>query len=187
MTQRIFGITGWKNSGKTTLTEKLVAELVRRGWKVSTVKHAHHDFDIDKEDTDSFRHRQAGATEVAIVSSRRWALMHELRTEEEPPLAAILARMAPADLIVVEGYKHESHKKIEARRRDAKSREPLSIHDPNIVAVAADTPQPGEALPVFGLDNISAIADFVENTMELPQRQAPGRFSGESSSTPRLG
>lgn len=170
MTQRIFGITGWKNSGKTTLTEKLVAELVRRGWKVSTVKHAHHDFDIDKEGADSFRHRQAGATEVAVVSGRRWALMHELRDEEEPPLAAVLERMAPADIIIVEGYKREGHRKIEARRREARNREPLSPSDPNIVAVAADAPQPDEALPVFDLDDVRAIADFVERATGLPQR-----------------
>jgi molybdopterin-guanine dinucleotide biosynthesis protein B len=171
MTQRIFGITGWKNSGKTTLTEKLVAELVRRGWRVSTVKHAHHDFDIDKEGADSFRHRQAGATEVAVVSGRRWALMHELRDEEEPPLAAILGRMAPADLVIVEGYKREGHRKIEARRREAKSQERLSAGDPNIVAVAADGPQSGETLPVFDLDDVAAIADFVEGALDLPQRQ----------------
>jgi molybdopterin-guanine dinucleotide biosynthesis protein B len=164
---RIFGVTGWKNSGKTTLTEKLVAELVRRGWLVSTVKHAHHDFDIDKEGADSFRHRQAGATEVAIVSGRRWALMHELRDEEEPPLAAILQRMAPADIVIVEGYKREAHRKIETRRREAKSREPLSPSDPNIVAVAADSAQADETLPVFDLDDIAAIADFVERDAGL--------------------
>jgi molybdopterin-guanine dinucleotide biosynthesis protein B len=168
MTQRIFGITGWKNSGKTTLTEKLVAELVRRGRRVSTVKHAHHDFDIDKEGADSFRHRQAGATEVAVVSNRRWALMHELREEEEPPLAAILERMAPADIVIVEGYKREAHRKIEARRRDARSQDRLSAGDPNIVAVAADGPQPGETLPVFDLGDVAGIADFVERTLDLP-------------------
>ena len=165
--RRVFGITGWKNSGKTTLAEKLVAELVRRGWTVSTVKHAHHDFDIDKEGADSFRHRQAGATEVAIVSGRRWALMHELRDEEEPKLTEILARMAPADIVIVEGYKREAHRKIEARRREAKNREPLSAGDPNIVAVAADSAQPGESLPVFDLDDVDAIADFVERESGL--------------------
>jgi len=167
MTSRVFGITGWKNSGKTTLTEKLVAELVRRGWRVSTVKHAHHEFDIDKEGTDSFRHRQAGATEVAVVSGRRWALMHELRDEEEPALDAILSRLAPADIVIVEGYKREGHRKIETRRLDARDRTPLSASDPNIVAVAADFPQEGEALPVFDLDDIAAIADFVERASEL--------------------
>lgn len=164
---RIFGVTGWKNSGKTTLTEKLVAELVRRGWRVSTVKHAHHDFDIDKPGADSYRHRQAGATEVAIVSGRRWAVMHELHDEEEPPLAAILERMAPADIVIVEGYKREAHRKIEARRSEAKNREPLSPSDPNIVAVAADSAQPGETLPVFDLDSVAAIADFVERESGL--------------------
>lgn len=162
MTDRVFGITGWKNSGKTTLTEKLVSELTRRGWTVSTVKHAHHDFDIDKEGTDSFRHRAAGAMEVAIVSGRRWALMHELRGEAEPSLGAILARLAPCDLVLVEGYKREPHRKIETRRLDAKDAAPLSASDSNIVAVAADHPVSGEAVPVFGIDDLDAIADFVE-------------------------
>lgn len=165
--RRVFGITGWKNSGKTTLTEKLVAELVRRGWTVSTVKHAHHDFDIDKPDTDSFRHRQAGAMEVAIVSGRRWALMHELRNEDEPSLDDILSRLAPSDIVLVEGYKREAHKKIEARRLEAKDRTPLSINDPNIVAIAADFKVEGETLPVFDLDDTKSMADFVERATGL--------------------
>ncbi|HEV2503800.1 MAG TPA: molybdopterin-guanine dinucleotide biosynthesis protein B [Mesorhizobium sp.] len=167
MSNRVFGITGWKNSGKTTLTEKLVTELVRRGRRVSTVKHAHHDFDIDKEGADSFRHRQAGASEVAIVSGRRWALMHELRGEEEPKLADILARLAPADIVIVEGYKRENHFKIEARRANAKDRTPLAPSDPSIVAVAADHPQANETLPVFDLDDIASIADFIERRVGL--------------------
>ncbi len=162
MKGHVLGITGWKNSGKTTLTEKLVAEMVRRGWRVSTVKHAHHDFDIDKEGTDSFRHRQAGATEVAIVSDRRWALMHELRGEQEPALEAVLARLAPADLVLVEGYKRETHKKIELRRLGARDHSPLSKGDPNIIAIAADHAVEGSDLPVFDLDDIPSIADFVE-------------------------
>jgi len=165
--RRVFGITGWKNSGKTTLTEKLVTELVARGWTVSTVKHAHHDFDIDKPGADSFRHRQAGATEVAIVSDRRWALMHELRNENEPTLDAILARLAPSDIVLVEGYKREAHKKIEARRLEAKDRTPLSASDPNIVAVAADFEVEGEHLPVFDLNDTKSIADFVERSTGL--------------------
>ncbi|WP_379071578.1 molybdopterin-guanine dinucleotide biosynthesis protein B [Mesorhizobium sp. UC22_110] len=167
MTNPVFGITGWKNSGKTTLTEKLVAELVRRGWRVSTVKHAHHDFDIDKEGADSFRHRQAGASEVAIVSGRRWALMHELRGEEEPKLADILERLGPADIVIVEGYKRENHLKIEARRTGAKDRTPLAPSDPSIVAVAADHPQANETLPVFDLDDVASIADFIERRVGL--------------------
>ncbi len=162
MTRRVFGITGWKNSGKTTLTERLVAELTARGWRVSTVKHAHHDFDIDQQGTDSFRHRQAGASEVPLVSGRRWALMHELRGEAEPTLETILARLADSDIVLVEGYKREAHQKIETRRVDAKDTAPLSASDPNIVAIAADRPQPWESLPVFDLDDVSAIADFIE-------------------------
>ncbi|MCA0046162.1 molybdopterin-guanine dinucleotide biosynthesis protein B [Mesorhizobium sp. B283B1A] len=167
MNRRVFGITGWKNSGKTTLTEKLVAEFVRRGWKVSTVKHAHHDFDIDKPGADSFRHRQAGATEVAIVSGNRWALMHELRGEDEPPLDGILSRLAPCDIVLVEGYKRESHRKIETRRLEAKDRTPLSASDPNIVAVAADFAIADKNLPVFALDDVKSIADFIERTTGL--------------------
>jgi molybdopterin-guanine dinucleotide biosynthesis protein B len=162
MSRRVFGITGWKNSGKTTLTEKLVGELVRRGWRVSTVKHAHHDFDIDKPGADSFRHRQAGATEVAIVSGNRWALMHELRGENEPPLEGILSRLAPCDIVLVEGYKRESHSKIETRRLEAKDRTPLSADDPNIVAIAADFAVTDESLPVFDLGDVKSIVDFIE-------------------------
>lgn len=167
MNRRVFGITGWKNSGKTTLTEKLVAELVRRGWKVSTIKHAHHDFDIDKPGADSFRHRQAGATEVAIVSGNRWALMHELRGEDEPTLEAILSRLAPSDIVIVEGYKREAHRKIETRRMEAKDRTPLSASDPNIVAIASDFAVENNNLPVFDLDDTKSIADFVERTTGL--------------------
>ena len=167
MNRRVFGITGWKNSGKTTLTERLVAELVRRGWNVSTVKHAHHDFDIDKPGADSFRHRQAGATEVAIVSGKRWALMHELRGEDEPTLEAILSRLAPCDIVLVEGYKREAHDKIETRRLEASDRAPLSANDPHIVAIAADFAVPGESLPVFDLDDTKSIADFIERRTGL--------------------
>ena len=167
MNRRVFGITGWKNSGKTTLTERLVAELVRRGWNVSTVKHAHHDFDIDKPGADSFRHRQAGATEVAIVSGKRWALMHELRGEDEPTLEAILSRLAPCDIVLVEGYKREAHDKIETRRLEARDRAPLSANDPHIVAIAADFAVPGERLPVFDLDDTKSIADFIEHRTGL--------------------
>lgn len=167
MNRRVFGITGWKNSGKTTLTEKLVAELVRRGRKVSTVKHAHHDFDIDKPGADSFRHRQAGATEVAIVSGNRWALMHELRGEDEPPLEGILSRLAPCDIVLIEGYKRESHRKIETRRLEAKDRAPLSADDPNIVAIAADFAVTDESLPAFDLDDVKSIVDFIERATGL--------------------
>lgn len=173
MMQKVFGITGWKNSGKTTLTERLVAEFVRRGLRVSTVKHAHHSFDIDRDGTDSFRHRAAGAHEVAIVSHGRWALMHELRDEEEPPLAQILPRLAPCDLVLVEGYKREPHPKIEARRQGARDTAPLSANDPAIVAVAADHPQPMETLPVFDLDDVASIADFIATAMHVGPAPKP--------------
>ena len=165
--RRVFGITGWKNSGKTTLTEKLVAEFTRRGFRVSTVKHAHHDFDIDREGADSHRHRLAGATEVAVVSGRRWALMHELRGEDEPKLDEILARLAPCDLVLVEGYKRENHPKIETRRLAAKDTAPLTRSDPQIRAIASDHPVEGETVPVFRIDDIEAIADFIAGAIGL--------------------
>ena len=157
----VFGVTGWKNAGKTTLVERLVAEFVRRGWRVSTVKHAHHEFDIDHEGRDSYRHRKAGASEVAIVSSRRWALIHELEGESEPPLQEVLARLSPCDLVIVEGYKREGHKKIEVRRKDAKEVTPLAPTDGSIIAVASDTRITDTALPVFDVDDARAIADFI--------------------------
>lgn len=167
MTQRIFGFTGWKNSGKTGLTVRVVRELTERGWRVSTVKHAHHAFDIDKEGTDSYRHREAGATEVAIVSGSRWALMHELRDETEPDFNAVLARLSPCDLVIVEGYKRESHPKLETRRREALDQTSLAGTDPTIVAIAADYPVDDADVPVFHLDDTTAIADFVEHTTGL--------------------
>ncbi|QND53414.1 molybdopterin-guanine dinucleotide biosynthesis protein B [Phyllobacterium sp. 628] len=167
MTHRIFGITGWKNSGKTTLTVKLVTELIRRGWKISTIKHAHHDFDIDKEGTDSWRHRKAGAGEVAIVSDHRWALMHELADENEPSLDEIIARFSPCDLVLVEGYKREGHKKIETRRRDGRAGDPLAPHDPTIVAVASDFTIEDSAIPVFDLNDVDGLADLIEREMNL--------------------
>ncbi len=165
-----FGISGWKNSGKTGLTVRLVEELTTRGYRISTVKHAHHDFDIDKPGADSFRHREAGAGEVAIVSGARFAIMHELRDEAEPALAEILSRMAPCDLVLVEGYKREAIPKIELRRQASKSCEPLAPNDPYIVAIAADHPIEKQALPVFDLDDTVAIADFVIQASGLPKR-----------------
>lgn len=166
MTGYVVGIAGWKNSGKTTLTVKLVAELSRRGWRVSTIKHAHHDADIDREGTDTFRHRQAGASEVILATGRRWALVHELRDEEEPSLDDLLARLAPCDLVVVEGFKRGSHSKIETRRREARDDAPLPA-SANVVAIAADHPVADAAVPVFALDAIPTIADFVETAAGL--------------------
>ena len=166
---RVIGIAGWKNSGKTTLTERLVAELSARGFHVSTVKRAHHDADVDREGTDSFRHRRAGAREVMLVTPDRWALMHELRDEDEPPLEALLARMTPCDLVVVEGFKGGPHPKIEVRRMAAKDRSPLPA-SANVVAIAADHAVGNGAVPVFDLDAVSSIADFVETCTGLQHR-----------------
>lgn len=163
----VFGVTGWKNSGKTTLVTRLVSEFTRRGYDVSTVKHAHHAFDIDKPETDSFRHREAGAREVMIVSGHRWALMHELRSEAEPPLAAALARLSPCDLILVEGYKREGHPKLEARRRDAARTDPLAPGDSSIVAVAADHDADPDGRPLFQLDDVDGLADFIAQHVRL--------------------
>ncbi|WP_412048826.1 MULTISPECIES: molybdopterin-guanine dinucleotide biosynthesis protein B [unclassified Hoeflea] len=161
MIQRVFGITGWKNSGKTTLTCRLVEEFTRRGFRIATVKHAHHMFDVDQEGTDSHRHRLAGAGEVAIVSGQRWAIMHELGETDEPSLQDMLARLSPCDLVLIEGYKRESHPKIEARRLAASDRTPLADNDANICAIAADHPVPDATIPVFALDDISGIADMI--------------------------
>jgi len=161
MSQRVFGVTGWKNSGKTTLTCKLVEEFTRRGFRVATVKHAHHAFDIDHEDTDSYRHRQAGAAEVVIASSRRWAIMHELGEAKEPSLDDMLAKLSPCDLVLIEGYKRDSHPKIEARRLAASDRARLSENDASIRAIAADHAVDDATIPVFALDDINGIADMI--------------------------
>lgn len=153
--QRVFGVTGWKNAGKTTLVERLVAEFVRRGWRVSTIKHAHHEVDIDRPGADSFRHRLAGATEVALVGGRRYAIMRE---QAEPSLAEVLERLAPADLVLIEGYKREAHPKIEVRAGKVES---LAVADPNIVAIAADARPTETHVPWFRRDDIAAIADFI--------------------------
>ena len=165
--KKIFGIAGWKNSGKTGLAVRLVAEFTRRGYSISTIKHAHHDFDIDKVGADSYRHRQAGAHEVTIVSGTRFAIMHELRGEPEPGFDEILARIAPCDLVLVEGYKREPIPKIEARRLESANREPLAPQDPHIVAIAADHTVADERLPVFDLDDTTAIADFIASVVGL--------------------
>ena len=165
MKQNVIGITGWKNSGKTTLVEKLVTHFAGLGFKVATVKHAHHEFDIDHEGTDSYRHRKAGAQETAIVSARRWALMHELEAEGEPPLAEVLARLSPCDLVIVEGYKREGHAKIEVRRSLCEPK--LAPDDASIIAVASNQPTGDASLPMFSLDDAPAIARFILQRFSL--------------------
>ncbi len=166
-TPPVFGVTGWKNTGKTTLVTRLVAEFTARGYTVSTIKHAHHNFDIDQKGRDSYKHRHAGAQEVALVSGNRWALMHELRGADEPKLDDVIGKLSACDLILIEGYKRESHPKIESRRVEGKSSEPLAPKDPAIVAIASDTPLPNETLSVFNIDNVVAIADFIADYVKL--------------------
>lgn len=156
----IYGVTGWKNTGKTHLMERLVNELVARGLTVSTVKHAHHDTETDLPGTDSYRHRQAGAREVLLSSPRRWALLHELRDAPEPPLDDLLARLAPVDLVLIEGYKAAPHPKIEAHRQAA-ARDILALTNPTMRAVASDSHPVGLPCPVLPLDDTRAIADFI--------------------------
>jgi molybdopterin-guanine dinucleotide biosynthesis protein B len=156
---RIIGLAGWSGYGKTTLLTKLLPRLIARGLAVSTVKHAHHAFDIDQPGKDSHSHRMAGATEVLAGSANRWALVHELRGAAEPTLRELLAKLAPVDLVIVEGYKREPHPKLEVHR--AEIRKPLlQPDDPHIVAIASDQPMTA-AVPVVSLDDIEAIADIV--------------------------
>jgi molybdopterin-guanine dinucleotide biosynthesis protein B len=157
---RIIGLAGWSGSGKTTLVTKAIPRIVARGVKVSTLKHAHHDFDIDKPGKDSHAHRVAGATEVLIGSARRWALMHELRTEAEPALATLLRRLSPVDLVIIEGYKSAPHPKLEVHRSSV-GKPLLFPGDPAIVAIASDTPLPAATVPVVDIDDIERIVDIL--------------------------
>lgn len=166
MTQKVIGVAGFKNAGKTTLVEKLVVALTQAGYRISTVKHAHHAFDMDHEGRDSFRHRKAGATEVAVVSASRWAIIHELRHEAEPSLAAILAKLAPCDLVIVEGYKRDGHDKIEVRNVELNHAE-LAGDDPTIIAIAANGIVVDAPVPVFDRDGVAALTKFIIRHMEL--------------------
>jgi molybdopterin-guanine dinucleotide biosynthesis protein B len=158
----IVAIVGWKKSGKTTLTVRLVAELVGRGHRVATVKHAHHKFQIDDAETDSARHRRAGAHQVAVVSAERIAMIKELGAEPEPDFADVVAMLDPCDLIVVEGYKTALVPKIEARRTQSSSRDPLAPDDAGVIAIATDHPTEASGRPVYALDDISGLADLIE-------------------------
>ncbi|MEP0322111.1 MULTISPECIES: molybdopterin-guanine dinucleotide biosynthesis protein B [Hyphomicrobiales] len=167
MTANVVGVTGWQNSGKTTLVTKLIGELRRRGYRVASVKHAHHDFDIDHEGTDSYRHRAAGASEVLLVSARRWALIHELGKEREPSLDEILRKLAPSDFVVVEGYKREPIPKIEVRRRNAAQRVPLAPEDPYVIGIVTDYPCEAAIRPVFDIIDITGITELVLSHFHL--------------------
>jgi molybdopterin-guanine dinucleotide biosynthesis adapter protein len=170
MMQKVIGVCGFKNAGKTTLVERLVTELTARGYVISTVKHAHHDFDLDQEGRDSFRHRKAGASEVAVVSQKRLAILLEFRDRPAPPLGEVLARLKPCDLVIVEGYKRDSHDKIEVRNLDL-PHPPLAGDDPTIVAIAASGVVENAPVPVFDRDAVQALAQFIISHMKL-QRSA---------------
>ena len=157
---RVIGIAGWSGAGKTTLLAKVIPRLTVRGLRVSTVKHAHHGFDVDQPGKDSHTHRMAGATEVLVSSATRWALVHELRGAAEPTLADLLAKLAPVDLVIVEGFKHGAHPKLEVYRA-AVGKPLLHPDDPHIVAVASDAPVPTARVPVVALDDVEAVADMM--------------------------
>ena len=157
---KVFGIAGWSGSGKTTLMVAVLPLLVRSGLRVSTMKHTHERVDLDQPGKDSYRHRAAGAGEVMLVSSSRWALMHELHGEEEPPLDALLARMTPVDLLLVEGFKAYPHPKLEVHRPTL-GKPLLCQHDPSIVAVASNGTLTGIGVPMLPLDDADAIARFI--------------------------
>ncbi len=156
----LFGIAGYKNSGKTTLVERLVREISARGLKVSTIKHAHHNFDVDQKGRDSHRHRVAGAQEVAVVSANRWALIHELRGAEEPGLEDIAGKLAPCDLVIVEGYRDGPQPKIEIRNVEL-DHPKIAERDDKVLAIAANGPVEDTVLPVFDRDDIASIVDFI--------------------------
>jgi molybdopterin-guanine dinucleotide biosynthesis adapter protein len=167
----IVGIAGWKKSGKTTLVTRLITEFTARGLKVATVKHAHHDFQIDEGETDSARHRRAGAGQVAVVSSKRWAVINELEGDLEPTLDEVISWIGPCDLIIVEGYKSATIPKIEVRRSGAVSQVPLAGEHPSVRAIAADYNIDDKQLPVFALDDVSGIADFIAATVGVTARR----------------
>lgn len=185
-TTPVIGIAGWKKSGKTTLAVRLIEEFTRRGLKVASVKHAHHEFQVDDADTDSARHRRAGAGEVAVIGGKRWAIMHEMKDEPEPNLDEVLSWLSPADLVIVEGYKSAPIPKIEARRAAQQDRRPLAPHDPTVIAIAADH-ETGEAgLPSFSLDDIAGLADFIETAVgPLKPRATPAAPTERTAARPR--
>jgi molybdopterin-guanine dinucleotide biosynthesis protein B len=158
---KVFGIVGWSGSGKTELLMKLLPELKNRGFRVSTMKHTHHNFDIDKPGKDSYRHRQAGAEEALIASGGRWALVHELREEPEPDMETLIEQMTPVDLLLIEGFKRNRHPKLEVTRPSSTGEDMLAIGDDTIVAVASNEAVGGVQVPVLDLNDVGQIADFI--------------------------
>jgi molybdopterin-guanine dinucleotide biosynthesis protein B len=175
---RVIGLAGWSGAGKTTLLAKLIPELTGRGLSVSTLKHAHHAFDIDRPGKDSHTHREAGATEVLVASSRRYALIHELRDEPEPDLRFLLGRLSPVDLVIVEGFKGGNHAKIEVHR--AANGRPFLYPDlPGIVALATDAGAPPACpVPAVHLDDVRSLADTALSRA-LPLAETQARLAAE--------
>lgn len=172
---RIIGLAGWSGSGKTTLITKAVPRLIARGCRVSTLKHAHHGFDLDQPGKDSFVHRAAGATEVVISSAKRFAILHELRGEPEWDLPDLLQKLSPVDLVLVEGYKRDAFPKLEVHRA-ANGKPLLHPEDPHIVAIASDRPLPEAKVPVIDLDDIEGICDLLlKHAMPLNMARAAVR------------
>jgi len=161
---KIFGLAGWSGSGKTTLVKQLIPAITAKGIKLSTLKHAHHNFDVDTPGKDSYEHRHAGATEVMVASGSRWALMHELREENEPSLDQLISQMTPVDLLLVEGFKFNPIDKLEIHRPNV-GKELLAPNDSHIVAVASDEELPHlpENCKKLDLNNLEEILDFILN------------------------
>ncbi len=169
----VFGLAGWSGSGKTTTMERLLPAFQERGISVSTIKHAHHAFDIDQPGKDSFRHREAGAKEVMVSSANRWVLMHENRGDTEPSPEELITRMSPADLILIEGFKTWPHPKLEVHRREP-GNDLLCLTDPTIIGVASDYPVEGLTIPVIDLADTDAMVDFILDSLGLSSRTEAG-------------
>lgn len=163
---KIFGLVGWSGSGKTTLMKMILPELISRGIRVSTIKHTHHDFDIDKPGKDSFTHREAGATEVLIAGDRRWALLHENRGVGEPSMDELIERLEPVDLVLIEGFKSYNHNKLEVYR-PSHGKEMLAKGDHSVIAVATDEVIEQLEVPVLDLNDVAAVATFIIDYCEL--------------------
>ena len=166
---KVLGLAGWSGAGKTTLLAELIPELVRRGVTVSTMKHAHHAFDVDQPGKDSYVHREAGATEVLVASANRWALMHEHRGAPEPDSKELMRHMSKVDLLLIEGFKREAHDKLEIYRA-ANGKPLLAAEDPHVVAILADGAVDQAKVPVIDLNDIAAIADFIMRHCGLAPR-----------------
>jgi molybdopterin-guanine dinucleotide biosynthesis protein B len=159
---KVIGLAGWSGAGKTTLLKRVIPHLLNEGLRVSVIKHAHHEFDVDVPGKDSWVHRQSGATEVLVSSGRRWALMHELRGAAEPRLPELLKKMSPVDLVIVEGFKREPHRKIEVHRA-ANQKPLLFLHDPGVVGIATDVAV-ATKLPTAHLDDVAAVAALLQRS-----------------------